>query len=589
MTTQNKILTQESLARFNHDEIDTQLGRILKSRTFKDSLRLQQFLQYVVSQTLKGESKRIKGFTIAQEVFGRGNPDDAQSSTIVRVEAGRLRRHLNDYYLNEGQQDSIRLEIPKGAYVPVFSSNTAEGKKKKSSPAAPPPDTSTPSSSTDVKRFKYFLVIVIALFLTALFSIYLYSVNSHVRSSVSSSNAIIAKLPLKPAIAVLLFSDESSGSIDSKLADGITEDIITDLTKVSGVDVISYSSVLPYRYKVIDAAQIARELNVGYILRGSIRGTPTKLRITAQLYQTASGNQVWAQRFDMKLDNILELQDELAVKIVEGMSVNLRGDERRRIGARYTSNAEAYSLYKQAMNLANPPSDPGRLIVVRRAFERVTQLAPDFAGGYAGTAYTYAFFAWWGHSKNPKEDLEKAFSLSEKARALDPYFGLTYSAIAFAHLAQGNFTKALESSKKGIVVQPSDPYVNAYHGFLLGANGNATHGIDYVKRALRLDPLFPRTPFLNILGVIYFHSGQYQKAIDAFSRNIERGGPDSPGIQAYRAATKYKLGQIADAKTTYQLFNLTDRITSFEKWLKRSFKQDKDIELVLSAMRMLDK
>jgi TolB-like protein len=560
---------------FSPEGVTEQLDRILSSDTFTDAPRLQQFLDYVVNETLHGRSSHIKGFTIAHDVFKRANPIDAQDSTIVRVEAGRLRRRLKDYYTEEGKQDPIHIRIPKGGYVPVFEElppPTEENADDK--PATRPPGTRRPSSSrTGILAF---IAIMLALF--ALFRIFNLLDNENLPGG---NNA----LPTKPAIAVLPFVDTTTDRSGTSLATGLTEDIITDLSSLDSIDVIALSSVLPYRGTTMPPQQIATELNVSHILRGSIRGNVNQLRVTTELFDANSGRQVWADRFDRKLENELSLERELSLKVIEGLATSFRGEELDRLQRhRNIQNNEVHSLFKQAMNLANPPSDPHRLRTAGRVFSEVIEIAPDFAGGYAGAAYIHAFLVWWGHSESADEDTQKAVALANKALELDPDFGLAYSALAFTYLHSRDFDKALTASRQAIRVQPNDPYVAAYHGFILSANGQPEEGIPFAIRAIRLDPVFPRTPYRNILGVIYFHAGRYQEALDSFVRSDELGGPRSPGLLAYKAATYALLGREQEARVSFDLLTNYNGDFDWKDWLHRANKNEQYAEQVLQPL-----
>jgi len=220
---------------FSPESVTEQLDRILSSDTFTDAPRLQQFLDYVVNETLRGRASHIKGFTIAHDVFKRANPIDAQDSTIVRVEAGRLRRRLKDYYVEEGKQDPIHIRIPKGGYVPVFEElPPPTGENADSRPAAEAPHTLRPRTTRTGALA--FIAVVLAIF--ALFRIFNLLDNENLPAG---NNA----LPSKPAIAVLPFVDTTTDSSGASLATGLTEDIITDLSSLDSIDVIALSSVLP--------------------------------------------------------------------------------------------------------------------------------------------------------------------------------------------------------------------------------------------------------------------------------------------------------------------------------------------------------
>lgn len=555
------------------EQIQQQLEVILANQLFADAPRLGDFLQYVVEETLEGRAGRIKGITIAIDVFGRSDPEDAQTSTVVRVEAGRLRRRLSDYYSSEGTNDPVRIAIPKGAYVPTFDLIEDAIKSEK------------PEQQISHRResFKYIpqIIAVVALLVVIILLAWLY---------LSNNKQVVVKdssISTRPSIAVLPFDNSSDNPRAYILANGITEDIITDLTSLAGVDVIAYNSVMSYRESATDYQSIASQLHVSLILRGSIRGTNNSIRVTAQLYDVASGNQLWAKRYDRELGDTLSLQNELSTHIVDGISLGLHGEEWKLQRESKSENREARALYSQAMHIANPPSDPGRLQVALRAFERLVEDKPDYAGGYAGAAYIHAFFAMWGHTKSPEKDLEEAKRLSEQAIFLDPSSGIANIALAFTYLTQRDFEQALFWSVKAIKAKPGDPYVMAYHAAILNFSGQAKESIKFAERALRLDPLYPRTPYLNILGMSHFHAGNLEAAIESLQRSLDRGGPDNPGIQKYRAATLALLGRTGEARTVFNLSQLYSSKFNFGNWLKQSFRNPQDADKVLNALRDL--
>jgi adenylate cyclase len=268
----------------------------------------------VVHETLNGRSSRIKGFTIAQDVFGLDDPDDAQTSTIVSVQARRLRRRLDEYYANEGKNDPIRIQIPKGTYVPVFEPNSITGTGNDTLSTTQAKATEPHRSMRDQRLpLVLFTVIVIAVGLIWLSQSPFFKPTTQPHESGNL------------AIAVLPFQNMTDDPSNDQLAMGLTEDIITDLSKISRIDVIAFSSVLPFQARVMTPQDIGKELAVTHSLRGSIRGAKPNLRVTAELVETQSGKQVWAKRFERQLVDVLKFQAELALKVVDGMSVPLRG------------------------------------------------------------------------------------------------------------------------------------------------------------------------------------------------------------------------------------------------------------------------
>ncbi|HID29113.1 MAG TPA: hypothetical protein EYP19_03815 [Desulfobacterales bacterium] len=576
-------------------QIEQQLAQILSSAQFKDTPKLRHFLEYVVMETLGGRAGRIKGYSISSEVFGRSDPEEAGASAIVRVQASRLRRRLHDYYEGEGKRDPVLIEIPKGGYVPVFEF-TRDGAAESMTHQHSKLQRENLGTPTGVELRSLVLVqwlLIAVLLLAVVAAIWQFSSTS--QEKVRTPDSFIEKEYLQNSdnLSVMVFPFENlatgfSGEIFSK---GITEDIITDLSKVPGIDVIALSSILSLKESMSDYMEIAHRLGVNYILRGSLRGgEPSEnIRITAQLYDSSSGNQLWGRRFDRKMSDSLRMQDELATNIVQGMVESLPGVAPAVERESHVGNREAYELYKQAMHLVNPPADPWRLIAARRAFERVIELDPEWAGGYAGAAYTYAFHVWWGHSKEPVIDRSHALELADKALTLDSSFGLAYSALAFVYLSQRDFDRALSYSELAVKFQPGSPYIQAYHGFIQCANGDAETGLAFAQRALRLDPVYPRTPFMNILGIINFHAGNHVRAQELFQRNIERGGPNSPGTQVYLAATLASLGRLDEAGTIYKLIATQKEVFDYEAWLNRSFRREDDVKKVLHQLRKIEK
>lgn len=584
MPRQIKLRSESRSPSFPPGEIRAQLDRVLASRELVDSPRLQQFLSYVVGETLEGRAARIKGFSVAQEVFGLHDPAVAESSTVVRVEAGRLRRQLDAYYREGGRSDPIRICIPKGSYVPQFVA--AEAADPEIEPGSTDTDDTAARRLNSIRFGGAIVGLAVVILAVGLSWRFLFPNDDPTARPGSAGSTFIAGA-LKPAIAVLPLRNATGDAAGDQLAAGLTEDIITDLSRLSGIDVIALSSVLGLNGDAATPRAIGRRLGVAYVLRGSVRGTGPQIRVTAQLYETRLGRQVWARRFDRPLANQLQFQNELATKIVEGMSLRLRDNERARLRRREISKSEAYVLYKQAMAIGHPGSNPKRLRLSLRAFEQLIQIDPQFAGGYAGAAYIQARLAFWGHSRSPDTIVEKAVEMATKARALDPSFSLTYQALAYAHAARRDFDKALEFAKRAVEVEPSNPFANAIYAFLLHANGQRTLAIAYGERALRLDPVPTRTPYRNILAVIHFHNGAYKKTLAIIQSNNRRGGPRNPVVQIYLAATYAALGRTEEARASLRAMNQFKERFPWESWLRRSLRHQRDVDQVVQPIRKL--
>ena len=549
---QQTIPASRELPSCSPEEIRTELRRVLGGRVFVDAQRLQDFLTYIVEESLAGRAGRIKGLTIAQDVFQREDPEDAQTSTIVRVEAGRLRRRLIEYYADEGNGNPVRIEVPKGAYVPNFEPGPAS--RRNAEPTSAPISAIKKMPRWMTRRVSIARVLTAVMVVAGLLWLTWWTRND-AGLQMPADTAPPISAAMRPTIVVLPFNDQTGNGTGELLAAGLTEDIITDLSNLSGLNVIAQSSVAMFKGQNLSPQQLAEKLGVSYVLRGSVRGTAPNHRVTAQLYDARTDRQIWAERFDRDLTSALEFQNELAVRVVQGMSVSLRGDDLERFSARHLVTHEAEALYRQAMDILNPPNDAARLQIARQAFQRSIEIDPAYAGGYAGLAYTHVFATFWGHSEAPEADLQTAVAMAEQALSADPSFGLAYTTLAFVELIRRDFSAAVELSRTALEVQPGDPYINIYHAYILAANGQAAQGISYAERALQLDPLTERTPYLNILGFVSFHAGQYQQSLDALHRNQERGGPSSDGLEAYFVAANVALGRLDLARTHLQILD----------------------------------
>ena len=377
---------------------------------------------------------------------------------------------------------------------------------------------------------------------------------------------------------------------DDSIAYGLTEDIITDLGKLPTIEVISLTSLLPFKDMDINPQDISSKLGAHYIMNGSVRGTPPDFRITAQVYDAINGVQIWAERFDRQMSSELVLQGELATRLVDSLSTRLQIDGNRSADQRRNTDPETWSLYKQAMSLVNPPSDPARLELSLKVFEQIARQDPEFAGGFAGIAYVHAFKAFFGHEKPTEYNVKTALEMAERAQNLDPSFGLSYTAQAFAFLVSREFDRALNASGNAMKLAPNNPYVVTYHGFMLCAAGYSEEGITFVETALRLDPLNARTPYLNILGVTNFFAGHYEIALQAFLENQERGGPLGPGIQYFVAASYEALGDYTRAKATLILSDLLIGTGfNWENWVRQSWKNPEDSDHILNLIKQIRK
>ncbi len=289
-------------------------------------------------------------------------------------------------------------------------------------------------------------------------------------------------LPDKPSIAVLPFTNMSDDPDQEYFAQGMTDDLITDLSKVSGLFVISRNSTFTYKDKAVKSRQVAEELGVRYILEGSVRRVGDEVRINAQLIDALTGGHVWADRYDRPLTDIFALQDEVVDEVVSALSVELESGEQSRLHRTYALNPESYDLFLHARTmLPTYIADNDSLLRARLLFERVIEQAHSFPGGYAGLSQTYSLAVMRGYSPTPVEEANEALDMAQKAWDIDEEFELSMLAMANALQITGQPEDAIAILNKLLLSAPSNADAYAQLGRLLIWAGRAEDAIDPIN------------------------------------------------------------------------------------------------------------
>ena len=558
-------------------DVRAALERILGSVEFARSKRVGSFLRFVVEETLADRGDRLKAFSIAREVYGRDETFDPRTDTIVRVEAGRLRRRLVKYYETMGQNDPVRIDIPKGGYTPAFHwNNGVSSNKKIKAPASPP-------ASVRPNRNSFILIgaLVFTIFL-AFAGWIVFVENWQAVSSTpdltridagESSTAFLVVLPL-----VTLANDDR----EDRMAAGLVEAIITDLAKLTGLSVMAHASLLNLDSRSPDLDTLRREFGATHALRGSLEHEGEQIRVNVQLVDITSGTTIWADRLDSEDRNLLDLQDVLSERIVKHLTIQISPEENALLKRRRSHNPEALALYRQALVLLMPPNDMERIITARNIFQRVIEIDPGFGGGYAGKAFSHSITVLFFKTTAPEIELEKGINLALKAIETDPEFGMGYVTLAFAYAMSGRQDEALSNARRAISVQPGDAFTRFVYGLCLTLFGNPREAMIHLSEAIRLDPVEPRTPYRNVLGIAYYLSGDYSAATALLEKNLRMGGPTGPHMDIFRASAYAELGQEENAKSI-----IGDLIRSYPKfpvsnwlalWLKSSDDYSRTIE-----------
>jgi len=392
-------------------------------------------------------------------------------------------------------------------------------------------------------------------------------------------------LPDKPSIAVLPLDNVGGDPEQEYFSDGVTEDIITELSKISGLFVIARHSVFVYKDQAVTLKQVGQDLGVRYILEGSVRRAGNRLRVSVQLIDSGNDQSLWAERYDRELEDIFEIQDEVAHNVAESLKVVLKPEEGESIARAPTENIEAYEFYLRTRSSLWPPTREN-LLTARYAYRRITEIDSDFAGGHAGLSLSYSLTVTFGLSEDSRADAERALQLANLAVSLDDSFALAYSARGLAFNALGQHEESLTNTRSAVAMQPGNADVQLFSAFSCLYAGLFEDAREAISNALRLDPQYVNGPYLNVLGFTYFFSDRYQEAIDTFKRNIDRGGPIGPPALAIRTAAYGAAGQAdAAAASAKELLGFFPAFTVSSFRMLSLFRNEADADKVLRELR----
>ena len=363
-------------------------------------------------------------------------------------------------------------------------------------------------------------LIVVAGGLTA-WNIYLHKTRSITPASLEN---MAFPLPDKPSIAVLPFTNMSGDPQQEYLSDGLTEDIITALSKSHRLLVIARNSTFIYKGKPVKARQVAENLGVRYVLEGSVQISGDKVRITAQLIDAVKGYHVWSERYDRDLNDIFALQDDITKRILTALRVKLTTGEDARIYAKSTDNFEAYLKSLEGHKYLMLHNEDANLLA-RQMFKEAIALDPNYAAAYQNLAWTHIFDVSYGWTKSRDKSLEIASELAQKTLALDASQAHAYAALSAIHVQKGENREAVALREKAVALAPNSANYHALLGLgLLWMGGRTDEAIKEFKIANRLDP-FPPNWILYYFGAAYRVNGEYDKAIEIFKKVIRRN-PD---------------------------------------------------------------
>ena len=388
-------------------------------------------------------------------------------------------------------------------------------------------------------------------------------------------------LPEKPSIAVLPFDNMSDDPKQEYFSDGITEEIISALSKTDQLFVIARNSTFTYKGKPVKVKQVAEELGVRYVLEGSVRKSEDRVRITAQLIDATKGYHLWSERYDRKIKDIFELQDEITMKIITALQVKLTEGEQMRMWAKRYKTLDVQLKAMELLSLWRKGTVESSMRHGQVAQE-VIDMAPDQAVGYRGLGWHHWFLALIG--KSPRENLKKAFEMAQKAISLDEFDGLSHALLGSVYSMMRQHEKAIAAGERATELDPNVAQVHLLFGQTLHYAGRQDKAIDYINNAIRLNP-YPPYFYFSSLGLCYLMRGESEKALTGIKKALQFA-PDSPPLHANLAVTYILLDREEEARASAaKALELFPRFSVTFVSKNSRYKNQTDIKLIVDALR----
>ena len=514
--------------------IREQLARILQHPDFRGSVKQRQFLNFVVAETLDDRASQIKGYTIAVAVYGRSETFDPQVDPIVRVEAGRLRRGLDQYYLTAGKNDPIRIDIPKGTYVPAFRVVSTPGNR-----------TYSRASDKEAKR-----------------------------------------LPERPSIALMPLINLTADPAQDYFIDGLTEEITNELARYQDFNVIASQSTMRFKGRNVDSITVGRELGVRFLLTGSVRKDAQTVKITIGLIDATSGVQIWAENYKRELtpSGLIAIQEAIGQRVV-GVVADQFGLITRRLSMESRKKApadlQAYDailrFYRYETELT-PKAFEGAV----NALERAVEIEPDYGLAWSMLGHLHAdnYALRFCEIEAP---LEKALIYAQRGAALAPGSQFASDALTLVYFHQGNREMFLRHVDLTIALNPNSPYIVGVAGWHLMLYGEWERGLALLRKGMKLNPYYPSW-FHMATYMNAYRRGAYEKAFDeAIKFNF-------PGLfldPMLRAAALGQMGKEGKARSA--LGELLEMVPDFptrgRQLINRYVKVDGLTDAILEGLR----
>ncbi len=516
------------------EAIRLQLERILQSGEFRGSDKQRKFLSFVVDETLEDRASQLKGYTIAVSVYGRKEGFDPQVDPIVRVEAGRLRRALEHYYLTAGENDPVRITIPKGSYVPAFK------------------------------------------------MIQIHPSGAKTLTSESEGTA----LPEGPSVAVMPLINLTGNKEQDYFVDGLTEELTTELARYQDFKVIASQSTMRFKGQKVDPKGVGCDLGVRFLLVGSVRRNVKSVKVTIGLIDTSTGVQIWGENYKRELTaaDLIAMQEGIALSVIGAIadqygliSRRLSAESRKKPPADLKSYDAILRFYHYETVLT-----PEAFKEALEALERTVEIDPEYGLAWAMLGHLHADNHALGFCEI-EASLEKSMTFAQKGVALAPENQFALDALSLVHFHLGDKESFLKHVEQTIALNPNSPYFVGVAGWHLALHGEWERGLALMEKGMKLNPYHPSW-FHLATYMDYYHRGEYE---DALAEALKFNYPALYLDPMMRAATLGQMGRKNEARTAVgELLKLEpDFATRGRRLISHYVKVDDLIDMIVEGLR----
>jgi len=479
-------------------------------------------------------------------VFGREESFDPQTDPVVRLEAGRLRRDLERYYLTAGRDDPILIEVPKGAYVPVFTARPLDTVKPRHPSAWQIPLASRPRTAGAVAA--------LAVAAVALPTWYLTADTAGLRGHAGQAADPALALPRGASVAVIPFSNLSGDAGQDYFADGVFEQIVTDLTRFKGMYVLSPISTSRYRDQAVDHRDLKQDLGADYFLAGGVRRVEGRVRITVRLVETKRGRVVWAEEFGRELspDRILEVQEEISRRVAASVGSGYGAIARSDLASAARKPPTSMDAYDCVLHCYHYDVSgvPAQHAAMRDCLEEAVEVDPGYGEAWALLSTIYADEHRLGF--NPRPELyvatDKALEAAKRAVAVNTSSATARIMLADAYFNVHDLDGFRREGERSLALNPNNPYLVSNYGLRLCFIGEWDRGLALMRKAIAMNPDHPgwyRFPFV----LYHYERKEYAKALSEVRRiNM----PDFYWTHMTAAMTYGQLGREREAKASVE-------------------------------------